>query len=58
VILETKDRNLGWKGYVGETQDESGERATQDTYIYQVQFRGADNNLYKLKGNLTLIWKD
>ena len=58
VILETKDRNLGWKGYVGETQDESGERALQDTYLYQVQFRGADNNLYKLKGNLTLIWKD
>ncbi|MFM8317175.1 MAG: hypothetical protein ACKOAV_02225, partial [Bacteroidota bacterium] len=58
VILETKDRNLGWKGYVGENQDESGERALQDTYIYQVQFRGADNNLYKLKGNLTLIWKD
>ncbi len=58
VILETKDRNLGWKGYVGENQDESGERALQDTYIYQVQFKGADNNLYKLKGNLTLIWKD
>lgn len=58
VILETKDRNLGWKGYVGENQTESGERAPQDTYIYQVQFRGADNNLYKLKGNLTLIWKD
>ncbi|MFM7289058.1 MAG: fibronectin type III domain-containing protein, partial [Bacteroidota bacterium] len=58
IILETKNRDLGWKGYVGETQDESGERALQDTYIYQVQFRGADNNLYKLKGNLTLIWKD
>jgi hypothetical protein len=58
VILETKDRSLGWKGYVGNVQDESGERAPQDTYIYQVQFRGSDNNLYKLKGNLTLIWKD
>jgi hypothetical protein len=58
VILETRNVDLGWKGYVGETQDESAEKALQDTYIYELRFTGADGKTYNFKGNLTLLWKD
>ena len=58
VILETRNVDLGWKGYVGEIQDESAEKALQDTYIYELRFTGADGKTYNFKGNLTLLWKD
>jgi hypothetical protein len=57
VVFESRNSDLGWKGYLGENQDsESGTKLPPDTYIYELNFRGADNKIYRLNGNLVLIW--